>query len=156
MTTTQAGFAVAMVNVFSIFGSLLAPRLPYWLRSKKLAISVLLILQGISVLTISGVSGPILWTVLALRGISGGFLPLLSLMLMDLPEVGPARMGMVGGLFFAVGEIGGFGGPAMMGLFKDWTGNFTAGLVFLAVVCAAMLIPTLFLKVDKKPGAGNQ
>jgi nitrate/nitrite transporter NarK len=69
-------------------------------------------------------------------------------------------MGMVGGLFFAVGEIGGFGGPAVMGLFKDWTGNFSAGLVFLAVVCAAMLSPTLVLKVDKKPGkiavAGNE
>ena len=156
MTSAQAGFAVAMVNVFSIFGSLLAPRIPYWLGSKKLAISILLLLQGISVLTISGVSGPLLWTVLALRGISGGFLPLLSLMLMDLPEVGPARMGMVGGLFFAVGEIGGFGGPAAMGLFKDWTGNFSAGLVFLAVVCAAMIVPTLFLKIDKKRGAGMQ
>jgi nitrate/nitrite transporter NarK len=59
-------------------------------------------------------------------------------------------MGMVGGLFFAIGEIGGFGGPAIMGLFKDVTGTFLWGLVFLAAVCLAMLIPTLFLKVDKK------
>lgn len=150
MTAIEAGFAVSVVNVFMIFGSLLAPRLPYWVGSVKLAICILLVIQGISVLTISGVSGIGLWTVLALRGISGGFMPLLSMVLMDLPEVGPARMGIVGGLFFAIGEIGGFGGPAMMGLIKDFTGTFLWGLVLLAVVCEAMIIPTLFLKVDKK------
>jgi MFS family permease len=150
MSVIEAGFAVSMVNVFMIFGSLLAPRLPYWLGSKKLAICLLLVIQGISVLTISGVSGPALWTVLAFRGISGGFIPLLSMVLMDLPEVGPARMGVVGGLYFAIGEIGGFGGPAAMGLFKDLTGTFSWGLVFLAVVCEAMIIPTVFLRVDKK------
>jgi sugar phosphate permease len=150
MTMIEAGYAVSLVNVFMIFGSLLAPRIPYWLGSRKAAICLLLVIQGLSVLTISGVSGPYLWTVLALRGISGGFMPLLSLILMDLPEVGSTRMGMVGGLFFAIGEIGGFGGPASMGLFKDLTGTFLWGLVFLAVVCEAMIIPTLFLKVDKK------
>jgi MFS family permease len=150
MTAIEAGYAVSMVAVFMIFGSLMAPRLPYWLGSKKLAICILLVIQGMSVLTISGVSGPVLWTVLALRGISGGFMPLLSMVLMDLPEVGPARMGMVGGLFFAIGEIGGFGGPAMMGIFKDLTGTFLWGLVFLAAACEAMIIPTIFLRVDKK------
>jgi MFS family permease len=154
MTMIEAGFAVSMVNVFMIFGSLLAPRMPYWLGSKKLAICILLIIQGISVLTVSGFSGPVLWTVLALRGISGGLMPLLSMVLMDLPEVGPARMGMVGGLFFAIGEIGGFGGPALMGLFKDLTGTFLWGLVFLAVVSEAMIIPTIFLKVDKTAKTG--
>jgi cyanate permease len=155
MTIIEAGFAVSMVNVFMIFGSLLAPRLPYWVGSKKLAICILLIVQGISVLTIAGVSGPVLWTVLAFRGISGGFMPLLSMVLMDLPEVGPNRMGMVGGIFFAIGEIGGFGGPAIMGLLKNETDTFLWGLVFLAVVCEAMIIPTLFLKVDKKAKTGE-
>jgi len=150
MTSIEAGLAVSLVNVFMIFGSLLAPRIPFWVGSKKRAVVILLIIQGISVLTISGVSGPVLWTVLALRGISGGFMPLLSMILMDLPEVGPARMGMVGGLFFAIGEIGGFGGPASMGLFRELTGTFLWGLVFLAVVCELMVIPTLFLKVDRK------
>ena len=77
------------------------------------------------------------------------------MVLMDLPEVGPAKMGMVGGVFFAIGEIGGFGGPAMMGLFKDWSGTFLWGLVFLAVFCEAMVIPTIFLKVDKKVKTGS-
>jgi nitrate/nitrite transporter NarK len=70
---------------------------------------------------------------------------------MDLPEVGPERMGMVGGVFFAAGEIGGFGGPVLMGLFKDITGNFSLGLILLAVVCEAMILPTVFLRVDGKP-----
>jgi cyanate permease len=151
MTAIQAGYAVSMVNVFTILGTLFSPRLPYFLRSKKLAITILLFIQGISVLTISGVSGPGLWTVLALRGLSAGFTPLLTLVLMDLPEVGSARLGMVAGLYFAIGEIGGFGGPSLMGLFKDMTGTFVLGLIILAIICEAMIIPALLLKVDKKP-----
>jgi nitrate/nitrite transporter NarK len=77
-------------------------------------------------------------------------MPLLSLTLMDLPEVGPARMGMVGGVFFAAGEIGGFGGPSIVGLFKEITGTFSLGLIFLAVVCEVMIFPTLFLRLDDK------
>lgn len=150
MTASQAGLAVSIVNVFMIGGSLIAPRLPYLVGSKKRAIIILLFVQGLSVLTISGVDGPFLWVVLALRGLSAGFMPLLTLVLMDLPEVGPARMGMVGGLFFAAGEIGGFGGPALMGLFKDFTGTFTLGLIGLAVICETMILPSLFLKVDEK------
>jgi cyanate permease len=150
MTVNEVGYAVSMVNFFMIFGSLLAPALPRLVGSKKLAISLLLLIQGISVLTISGVRGPILWIVLALRGLSAGFMPLLLLILMDLPEVGPARMGMVGGVFFAAGEIGGFGGPSLMGLFKDITGTFSPGLIFLAVVCEAMIIPAFLLRVDDK------
>jgi cyanate permease len=150
MTANEAGFAVSMVNVFLIFGSLIAPRLPYLLKSRKLAICILLFIQGISVLTISGISGSALWTVLALRGLSGGFMPLLTVVLMDLPEVGPARMGIVGGMYFAVGEIGGFAGPSLMGLFKDATGTFTLGLIVLAAICELMILPTLFLKIDQK------
>ena len=150
MTASQAGLAVSMVNVFMVGGSLLAPRLPYIVGSKKKAVSILLFIQGLSVLTISGISGPVLWLVLALRGLSAGFMPLLTLILMDLPEVGPARMGMIGGLYFAVGEIGGFGGPALMGWFKDFTGTFTLGLVVLAIICELMILLAFFLKVDEK------
>ena len=119
MTATEAGFAVSMLSFFGIWGALLAARLPYVAGSKKLAISILLIMQGISLLTVSGIGGAVLWIMLAVIGISGGFMPLLQVVLMDLPEVGPKRMGMVGGLFFAIGEIGGFGGPFFMGLLKD-------------------------------------
>jgi MFS transporter, CP family, cyanate transporter len=155
MTASEAGFAVSMVNVFLIFGVLLAPRLPYIVKSRKLAICILLLIQGISVLTISGISGPGLWTVLALRGLSGGFMPLLTVVLMDLPEVGPARMGIVGGMYFAVGEIGGFVGPSVMGLFKHATGTFTLGLIILAAICEVMILPTLFLKIDQKTKRGD-
>jgi MFS transporter, ACS family, tartrate transporter len=150
MSIVEAGFAVSMVNVFMIFGTLLAPRLPFLLGSRKMAICLLLFIQGISVLTIAGVSGPVLWTILALRGLSSGIYPILSMALMDLPEVGPSRMGRVGGVFFAIGEIGGFGGPAVMGLLKDSTGTYLWGLFFLFLVCEAMIVPTLFLKIDKK------
>ena len=76
-------------------------------------------------------------------------MPLLIVTLMDLPEVGTARMGVVGGLYFAIGEIGGFGGPFIMGLLKDITGSFLSGILFLAIVCEVMIIAAAILKLDK-------
>ena len=77
---------------------------------------------------------------------AGAILPLLLSMLMDLREVGASAIGAATGIYFAVGEIGGFAGPAAMGLLKDLTGSFTAGLVLLAAITAAMLVPTAMLR----------
>ena len=150
MTPEIAGSTTAALNVFSIVGCFLMPELPRIVKSKKLAISILLFMTGLSIFALGIAEGPILWLALALDGVSkGGFTPLLIVTLMELPEVGPARMGVVGGLYFAIGEIGGFGGPFVMGLLKDITGTFLSGIIFLALVCEAMLIVAAILKLDK-------
>ena len=56
---------------------------------------------------------------LVLDGLSKGLLPLLTCTLMDMSEVGSCRMGLVAGLFFAIEEVGGFGGPFVIGLLRD-------------------------------------
>ena len=150
MTPEIAGSTTAVLNIFGIFGCFLTPELPRIVKSKKLAISILLFMTGLSIFALGIVEGPALWLALALDGISkGGFLPLLIVTLMDMPEVGPSRMGVVGGLYFAIGEIGGFGGPFIMGLLKDATGTFLSGILFLAIVCEAMILAAAFLKLDK-------
>lgn len=151
MTPEDAGFAVSFLNVFGILGCILAPRLPYMLKSGRTAITVTLALQGASTLLLGVSSGPVLWLALLVQGISRGLLPLLTVTLMNMPEVGPARMGVVGGLYFSIGEIGGFGGPYVMGALKDATDSFFPGIIFMVVVCSAAIALASLLRIDKKP-----
>jgi len=58
--------------------------------------------------------------------------PLLMLILMETPEVGAKNMGAAAGLYFTIGEMGGFAGPSLMGWLADLTGGFVTGLSLLA------------------------
>ena len=48
----------------------------------------------------------------------------------------------------SIGNLSGFGGPYVMGILKDLTGNFTAGLLVLAAFALAGGIVALMLKVS--------
>ena len=149
MTPVEAGVVSSFMNLIGILGSILLPMLPYVVRSKKLAISILLALEGVGLLALSQASGLTLWLSIAIIGlVNRGFMPILMVTLMDMPEVGPERMGAVGGLYFAIGEIGGFGGPFVMGLLKDITGTFLSGILFLTTVALASIVFAVLLKVD--------
>ena len=73
-------------------------------------------------------------------------MPLLVLVLMDIPEVGSKYMGAAAGMFFCIAEIGGFGGPFVMGAVRDLTGGFPAGAGLLAGLAVAVSIMALLLK----------
>ncbi len=74
------------------------------------------------------------------------FIPLLTVILMETPEVGSNHMGTAGGMFFCISEIGGFAGPFIMGASVDLTGDFLGGAVFFAVLFLFFAVLTLFLK----------
>lgn len=74
---------------------------------------------------------------------AGGLSPLVRAIPVDLPDVGPERTGTAVGLVFAVGEIGGFLGPTLLGALRDATGTFTAGLLVLAAGGAAAALAGL-------------
>jgi nitrate/nitrite transporter NarK len=74
------------------------------------------------------------------------FIPLLTVTLMETPEVGSNHMGAAGGMFFCISEIGGFTGPLIMGASVDLTGDFLGGAIFFAVLCLFFAVLTLFLK----------
>jgi nitrate/nitrite transporter NarK len=63
-------------------------------------------------------------------------------------EVGSKYMGSVGGLYFSMGEIGGFLGPFMMGYIKDLTGSFLFAIYFLAILTEFSIIILGFLKSE--------
>jgi len=77
------------------------------------------------------------------------FVPILTLILMDAPEVGSTCMGSAGGMFFSVSEIGGFTGPLIMGAVVDATGGFLAGTLLFAVLCLTFFVLTFFLKTER-------
>jgi MFS-type transporter involved in bile tolerance (Atg22 family) len=57
-------------------------------------------------------------------------------------------MGAVGGLFFSLGEIGGFLGPFMMGYMRDLTGSFLFGIYSLTVITEAAILGLALMKSD--------
>jgi cyanate permease len=149
MTPQEAGYMVSSRSLFGIIGSFLIPRLPYVVRSKKLAIALTLFVLGIAMLALGLLGGLFIWIALIATGITNqGLLPLLTVTLMDMPEVGARRMGVVGGLFFAIGEIGGFLGPLAMGLLKDATGTFLSGILLIVIVTEASILLAALLSVD--------
>ena len=95
---------------------------------------------------------------LILYGVSSCTLvPLLTLILMETPEIGSKYMGSAGGIFFSISEIGGFMSPLVVGLLVDWTGGFLAGGYFVVILSLAIFflssmlnkIPYLQLRVGK-------
>jgi MFS-type transporter involved in bile tolerance (Atg22 family) len=84
---------------------------------------------------------------LVLYGIAACTLvPLLTLILMETPEVGTRHMGSAGGLFFCISEIGGFMGPSLMGIMVDWTGGFLVGGYFVVVLSLGILLMSFLMQ----------
>jgi cyanate permease len=85
--------------------------------------------------------------VIAIEGFCAAAIqPLMLNILMEMPSVGPRRMGTAAGIFFSVGEVGGTLGPVFMGLLADVTGSFTPGMLALAAVMWAMTAPALRIR----------
>jgi MFS transporter, CP family, cyanate transporter len=148
LSPATAGAAASLPLVSGIPALLIVPRLvPSRSRGRFLAISALLTLVAlIVVMTVSG--GIQIAALLVFGAIISPFVPILTLILMDTPEVGSTYMGAAGGLFYCVSEIGGFTGPLIMGAVVDWTGSFLAGTFLFAALCLGLFALTFLLKTE--------
>jgi cyanate permease len=63
----------------------------------------------------------------------GGLSPLIRAVPVELEGIGAKLTGTAVGVVFAVGEIGGFLGPVVIGALRDTTGTFTPGVAAAAV-----------------------
>jgi cyanate permease len=144
----SAGYATSLMALSGILGSLIIPRVSYHAKSKKLMIAFILFVSGGSIFLI-GIGGNIvIWVGLFCTGFFvRAITPLLLLTLMEMAEVGSERMGVVGGLYFSMGEIGGFLGPFMMGYIMDLTGSFLFGIYSLTIIIEASIVFLSFLKL---------
>ncbi|MFC7195202.1 MFS transporter [Halosimplex aquaticum] len=75
----------------------------------------------------------------------GGVSPLVRAIPTEIEDIGPALTATAVSLIFAVGELGGFFGPFLVGGLRDLTGSFLPGLAVLAVGALAMVAAGLRL-----------
>jgi len=146
MSPTMSGFVSSIPIIAGIPAVLVIPRLvPPHLRGRFLALLALVVTVAL-LISVNTLDAP-LFVGLVLFGIAGSSLfPIVMLILMDTPEVGERHMGLAGGIFLCIAEIGGFTGPLVMGALADLTGSFLVGAVFLAGLSLIIFMMTLLLK----------
>ena len=102
---------------------------------------------GASTLLLHSDPGLLLAAGLVAQGIARSSLMTVAMLaLVETRGVGERHAGTAGGLFFSAAEVGGAGGPIMLGVLYDATGGFAAGLWMLTVLAALMLLGALRLR----------
>ena len=64
----------------------------------------------------------------------------LVLTLVEVPGVGARRSGTAGGFFFSAAEVGGVGGPVLIGILFSAHGHFSSSLMVLALLGGMLLM----------------
>ena len=137
--------ALATIPVaVGILSALTLPRMAVGSRR----FSVLILLFSCSVLaSLALLAEPVgIWLYLALivEGIAAGsMMTVLVLTLVEVPGVGDKRAGTAGGLFFSAAEIGGVGGPVLLGILFHAQGRFSSSLMVLALL-GVLLVASVF------------
>ena len=146
MDPVTAGLWASLPVWLGLLGSALIPGVAVTGSRKPVIVSILLV-EGICVYLSSLASGISLLVALVLYGIvSGAHMPLLLVVMMDLPAVGAEYTGIASGLFFSIGEVMGFGGPILVGVLKDMTNSFVPALLLLGLIVESMIALALYLK----------
>jgi cyanate permease len=147
LSPAMAGLAASIPTLVSIPTILVIPHfVPPHLRGRVIALSSLL--AAAVILIVPQTSGASLITGLVFYGICNcSIMPLLVLILMDLPEVGSRYMGAAAGMYFCIAEIGGFTGPLIVGAIKDLVGGFLGGASFLTALALIRVVMALLVKI---------
>jgi len=145
----KAGLLAAVPLIAAIPAVLLLPRfIPSHTRGRYIALLSVLMSAG---LLMSYMASSWVRTLgLVAYGISApSLLPLLMLVLMEEPQVGTKHMGLVGGMFFSVAEVGGFTGPLLMGGLVDFTDSFMPGIIFFTVTGVVLGLIIMMIRENK-------
>ena len=99
--------------------------------------------------------GPLVTATVVTAMARAPMLPLMMLLLMEQPGVGARHLGVGAGLLFAAAEIGGFGGPALLGVVRDHAGSLAPGMVGLAAVSLLMIAAVHRVRESAPPPAAT-
>jgi len=137
-TITQASHLAALMVLVSVLSALTIPRLAT--RQYRLIVLFMLCLSSVCATALLRVpTGIPLLAGLIFQGIAtGSMMTIMMLILVETPGIGERRAGTAGGLYFSTAEIGGVGGPVMLGVVYDATGGFAAGLAVLCFIGLAL------------------
>lgn len=135
-----AGYLSAVSVTVGILGSLTIARLVPTHRRPHALIAIFALI-GLMVAGLSTLPFGLLLPALAVLGFGrAGIIPLLFLQIMGDPDISLSDIGAATGLFFAVGEIGGFTGPYAIGWVADQTDGFTVPALVLTGVAVAAAV----------------
>jgi cyanate permease len=146
MTAAEAGMWATIPTAVGIAGSLLIPRLAT--PERRVAIlAVLALCAAASTILLHAAAGPWLFAGLVAQGIARSSLMTVAMLaLVETRGVGERHAGVAGGLFFSAAEVGGAGGPMLLGALHDLTGGFDAGLWLLTALAALLFLGALRLR----------
>lgn len=148
LSPSTAGLLAALPALTGMVGSIIIVRAASAGYRKQMTIG-LLFTVGLTIGLIGLLSGPLLVAVVMIQGFAAAALmPLMMNTLMEIPEIGARYLGAAAGLYFSIGEIGGFLGPTLVGFLADATGSFLAGIFALSAVMWLMIIPAFSLRGD--------
>jgi len=130
----RAGRTTSLLVAANVVGVLTVPAAADRLGARRTALMVcgLVATLGISGVLSSGLGLVLLGSVLVTGFGFGGLSPLIRAIPPELEGIGARLTGTAVGFIFAVGEIGGFLGPVLIGTLYDLTGSYTPGLGILA------------------------
>lgn len=139
MEAVRAGYWATVPTAIGVGAALVLPRLATPPR-RLLVLGALYAAAAGATLLLHGAEGAVLGAGLVLQGMArGAMMAVAMLILIEIPEVGPRRAGLAGGLFFSSAEIGGVAGPVAVGLIADASGGFTMPLAVLTGICLALV-----------------
>ncbi len=144
-----AGYLAAISVTVGILGSLTIARLAPADRRPHYLVTIFCIL-GVTVAGLSTLPFGVLIVALGVLGFArAGIIPLLFLEIMGDPDISLSDIGAATGLFFAVGEIGGFTGPYVIGWVADATDGFSAATLLLTGIALTAAAGSLGLKSSR-------
>ncbi|MFW9927453.1 MAG: CynX/NimT family MFS transporter [Candidatus Thorarchaeota archaeon] len=146
LNSVDAGYLASIPTWVGLIGSAIIPGIGI-AGSRRPIIIVALLIEGVSIYIV-GISCCLsLLVFLIIYGIlSGGMMPLMLVVMMDLPDVGAENTGIASGLFFSIGGCTGFLGPIIVGYLTDLTGSFLPPLLLLTLVVEVMILLAFLLK----------
>jgi CP family cyanate transporter-like MFS transporter len=147
-TPVDAGLLASLPTWTGLLATTIIPGLTKAGSRRPIIIGILLF-QGVSIVVVEMTTGLFLIASLAIYGlISGAMMPILLVVLMDLPDIGAEYTGIASGVYFSIGAVCGFIGPPVVGYLTDLTGTFLPAIILLALVMEAMIAFVLLLKED--------
>lgn len=147
-----AGQATSLFVVSYVVGVLAVPELSDRYGARRLALvgaGAATFAGGLGV--ILGGTGPVTVAGIVVAGVGGGGVsPLVRAIPPALEGIGARLTGTAVGFIFAVGEIGGFLGPMLVGAFHDLTGSYAPGLAALAAAGVVIAGAALALRLPDR------
>ncbi|MEM7340116.1 MAG: MFS transporter [Actinomycetota bacterium] len=138
----QAANWVALAGLLGIGAALTVPSLGSG-SARRLVLAGVSLVLGMACLALALGPPGLGPAAMLVVGVRAAMVPLAALLLMDAPGVDNRNAGVINGLWFSVGEVGGVSGPFVAGIVADSAfgfGGVAALLGAMATVTAALLV----------------